>query len=78
MTDPERAREGMSVRRAVEDGRALADVLLGTPEFAGPIRAAGLTELQVTDALEPSAYLGSAVALVAAALAAHHQQGASR
>jgi 3-carboxy-cis,cis-muconate cycloisomerase len=65
-------------RRAVEADRALADVLLQTPEFAGPIRAAGLTELQVTDALEPSAYLGSAVALVAAALAAHHQQGASR
>jgi 3-carboxy-cis,cis-muconate cycloisomerase len=60
-------------RRAVEDGRALADVLLGTPEFAGPIRAAGLTELQVADALEPSAYLGAAVAFVAAALAAHHQ-----
>jgi 3-carboxy-cis,cis-muconate cycloisomerase len=62
-------------RRAVEDGRALADVLLGTPEFAGPIRAAGLTELQVTDALEPSSYLGSAVTFVAAALAAHHQSG---
>ena len=59
-------------RRAVEAGRPLDDVLLGTPEFAGPVRAAGLTELQVTDALEPSSYLGAAVTFVAAALAAHH------
>jgi 3-carboxy-cis,cis-muconate cycloisomerase len=62
-------------RRAAQDGRALADVLLQTPEFAGPIRAAGLTELQVIDALEPSSYLGAAVTFVAAALAAHHQSG---
>jgi 3-carboxy-cis,cis-muconate cycloisomerase len=65
-------------REAVASDRALADVLLGTPEFAGPIRAAGLTELQVADALEPSAYLGAAVTFVAAALAAHHQPGGDR
>jgi 3-carboxy-cis,cis-muconate cycloisomerase len=62
-------------RQAVELDRPLADVLLETREFAGPIRAAGLTPLQVADALEPSAYLGAAVAFVAAALAAHHQSG---
>jgi 3-carboxy-cis,cis-muconate cycloisomerase len=62
-------------RQAAAADRALADVLLGTPEFAGPIRAAGLTELQVADALEPSAYLGAAVTFVAAALAAFHHPG---
>jgi len=62
-------------RRAVETGRALADVLLETPEFARPVRAAGLTPVEVADALEPSAYLGAAVAFVAAALAAHHLSG---
>ena len=62
-------------RRAVETGRALADVLLETPEFARPVRAAGLTPVEVADALEPSAYLGAAVAFVAAALAAHHLPG---
>jgi 3-carboxy-cis,cis-muconate cycloisomerase len=62
-------------RRAVETGRALADVVLETPEFARPVRAAGLTPVEVADALEPSAYLGAAVAFVAAALAAHHLPG---
>ena len=62
-------------RRAVETRRALADVLLETPEFARPVRAAGLTPVEVADALEPSAYLGAAVAFVAAALAAHHLSG---
>ena len=62
-------------RQAAAADRALAGVLLDTPEFAGPIRAAGLTPLQVADALEPSAYLGSAVTFVAAALARHHDGG---
>jgi 3-carboxy-cis,cis-muconate cycloisomerase len=65
-------------RQAAADGRPLADVVLGTPEFAGPVRAAGLTPLQVSDALEPSAYLGAAVAFVAAALARHHAGGEHR
>jgi 3-carboxy-cis,cis-muconate cycloisomerase len=59
-------------RQAAETGRDLRDVLLGGPEFAGPVQAAGLTPAQVSDALEPSADLGSAAAFTAAALAAHH------
>jgi 3-carboxy-cis,cis-muconate cycloisomerase len=62
-------------RQAAADGRPLADVVLGTPAFTGPVRAAGLTPLQVSDALQPSAYLGAAVAFVAAALARHHAGG---
>jgi 3-carboxy-cis,cis-muconate cycloisomerase len=64
--------------QAVAAGAPLADVLLGTPEFAAPVRAAGLTELQVRDALEASGYLGAAVTFVAAALAAYHQPEGDR
>jgi 3-carboxy-cis,cis-muconate cycloisomerase len=61
-------------RLAAESGSTLGDALLGTPEFAGPIAAAGVTPGQVTGALEPTSYLGAAGAFVAAALAAHREQ----
>jgi 3-carboxy-cis,cis-muconate cycloisomerase len=61
-------------RRAAESGRDLGEVLLETPEFAGPIAAAGVTPGQVTAALEPAAYLGSTAGFVAAALARHRER----
>jgi 3-carboxy-cis,cis-muconate cycloisomerase len=65
-------------RQAAAEHRALAEVMLGTPEFAGAAAAAGLSPVQVADALEPSAYLGAAVEFVAAALARHHAGGEDR
>ena len=67
------ARASRPGRRAAGAGRrAAADARV---RRADPRAWSGLTDLQVADALEPSAYLGSAVAFVAAALAAHHQSG---
>jgi 3-carboxy-cis,cis-muconate cycloisomerase len=61
-------------RQAAESGQALGEALLETPEFAGPIAAAGITADQVAAALEPAAYLGAAGEFIAAALAAHREQ----
>jgi len=65
-------------RQAAESDRMLDEVLLGSPEFAGPITAAGITPGQVTGALDPEGYLGAAGAFVAAALAAHDQHESRR
>jgi 3-carboxy-cis,cis-muconate cycloisomerase len=65
-------------RLAAESDRMLDEVLLGSPEFAGPITAAGMTPGQVTGALEPEGYLGAAGAFVSAALAAHDQHESRR
>jgi len=56
----------------------LGDVLLGTPRFADPIAAAGVSPGQVTRALEPGGYLGAAGVFVSAALAAHQEQESRR
>jgi 3-carboxy-cis,cis-muconate cycloisomerase len=53
-------------RRAAEDGRALREVLLASPEVAG-----GLDGADLDKALDPAAQLGAAGALVDRALAAH-------
>jgi 3-carboxy-cis,cis-muconate cycloisomerase len=53
-------------RRAAEDGRALREVLLASPEVAG-----GLDVADLDRALDPAAQLGAAGALVDRALAAH-------
>jgi len=46
-------------------------VLLGVPELADRLAAAGVTPEQVEAALEPGGYLGSSGAFIDAALAAH-------
>jgi 3-carboxy-cis,cis-muconate cycloisomerase len=55
---------------AVAAGRPLRDGLLAGPD-AGRLAAAGITQEQVGQALDPAGYLGAAGAFVAAALAAH-------
>jgi len=57
--------------RAVGAGLPLRDVLLGVPELADRLAAAGVTPEQVEAALEPGGYLGSSGAFIDAALAAH-------
>ncbi len=57
--------------RAVGAGLPLRDVLLGVPELADRLAAAGVTQEQVEAALEPGGYLGSSGAFIDAALAAH-------
>jgi 3-carboxy-cis,cis-muconate cycloisomerase len=63
-----RAREAVELasRRAAQEGRALREVLLESPEIAGRLGGADLDR-----ALDPAARLGAARALVDRALAAH-------
>jgi len=63
-----RAREAVELasRRAAQEGRALREVLLESPEVAGRLGGADLDR-----ALDPAARLGAAQALVDRALAAH-------
>lgn len=63
--------------RAVGAGLPLRDVLLGVPELADRLAAAGVTPEQVEAALEPGGYLGSSGAFIDAALAAHEGIGGS-
>jgi 3-carboxy-cis,cis-muconate cycloisomerase len=56
---------------AVASGRDLADELLGTPEFASQVAAAGVSAADLAAAAEPAASLGATDSFVAAALAAH-------
>jgi 3-carboxy-cis,cis-muconate cycloisomerase len=57
--------------RAVSAGLPLRDVLLGVPELADRLDAAGVTAGQVEAALEPAGYLGAASVFIDTALAAH-------
>jgi 3-carboxy-cis,cis-muconate cycloisomerase len=57
--------------RAVSAGVPLRDVLLGRPQSAGKLEAAGITAEQIDAALDPANYLGAAVQFTDAALAAH-------
>jgi 3-carboxy-cis,cis-muconate cycloisomerase len=57
--------------RAVGAGLPLRDVLLGVPELADQLAAAGVTPEQVEAALEPAGYLGASGEFIDAALAAH-------
>ena len=57
--------------RAVSAGLPLRDVLLGVPELADRLSAAGVSAEQVEAALEPAGYLGAADAFIDAALTAH-------
>ncbi|MBV9792679.1 MAG: 3-carboxy-cis,cis-muconate cycloisomerase [Actinobacteria bacterium] len=59
--------------RAVSAGLPLRDVLLGRPQSAEPLEAAGITAEQVDAALDPANYLGAAAAFADAALAAHER-----
>ncbi len=59
--------------RAVSAGLPLRDVLLGLPQSAERLEAAGITPEQIESALDPAQYLGSSSAFVDAALAAHEQ-----
>src|SRR5579875_2228923 len=58
-------------QRAVTAGLPLSDVLLAVPELAGRLAAAGITEEQVKEALDPAGYLGAADGFITAVLAAH-------
>ena len=57
--------------RAIGAGLPLRDVLLGVPELADRLAAAGVTPEQVEAALEPSGYLGASGAFIDAALRVH-------
>jgi 3-carboxy-cis,cis-muconate cycloisomerase len=57
--------------RAASSGLLLRDVLLGLPELADTLAAAGITSEQVEAALEPAGYLGATQVFIDAALAAH-------
>jgi 3-carboxy-cis,cis-muconate cycloisomerase len=57
--------------RAVSAGLQLRDVLLGVPELADALAAAGISAEQVEAALEPAGYLGATQVFIDAALAAH-------
>ena len=59
--------------RAVSAGLPLRDVLLGLPQSAERLEAAGITAEQIESALDPAGYLGSAAVFVDAAVAAHQQ-----
>ena len=59
--------------RAVSAGLPLRDVLLGLPQSAERLEAAGITPEQIESALDPAQYLGSSSVFVDAALAAHQQ-----
>jgi 3-carboxy-cis,cis-muconate cycloisomerase len=57
--------------RAVSAGLPLRDVLLGVPELADRLAAAGITPEQVETALEPAGYLGATDVFIDAALSFH-------
>ena len=57
--------------RALSAGLPLRDVLLGLPQSAERLEAAGITAEQIESALDPAGYLGAAAEFVDAALAAH-------
>jgi 3-carboxy-cis,cis-muconate cycloisomerase len=61
--------------RSAASGVPLRDVLLATPQFMTGLAAAGVTQAQVEQALDPAGYLGAARAFIAAALDAHAQEG---
>jgi 3-carboxy-cis,cis-muconate cycloisomerase len=56
---------------AVAVGVTLREALLGVPELAGWLDGAGITSVQIDEALDPVGYLGSAGAFTDAALDAH-------
>jgi 3-carboxy-cis,cis-muconate cycloisomerase len=57
--------------RSASSGVPFRDVLLDAPEIEDKLAAAGVTQAQVEQALDPSGYLGSAQAFITAALTAH-------
>ena len=57
--------------RATSAGLPLRDVLLGLPQSAEKLEAAGITPEQIESALDPAGYLGAAGEFTDAALAAH-------
>jgi 3-carboxy-cis,cis-muconate cycloisomerase len=57
--------------RAAAAGQGFRDALLSSPEIAARLAEAGITPDRIDAALDPAAYLGSAVAFTDAALAAH-------
>ncbi len=57
--------------RALSAGLPLRDVLLGLPQSAERLEAAGITAEQIESALDPAGYLGAAAEFVDAALSAH-------
>ncbi|HEX6525705.1 MAG TPA: lyase family protein [Streptosporangiaceae bacterium] len=65
-------------RRAMSAGLPLRDVLLGVPELADRLTAAGVTPEQVEAALEPAGYLGATGTFIDAALAAHDRASQDR
>jgi 3-carboxy-cis,cis-muconate cycloisomerase len=58
--------------RAASSGVPLRDVLLATPDVADKLSQAGISAVEIEQALNPAGYLGAADAFIAAALAAHH------
>jgi 3-carboxy-cis,cis-muconate cycloisomerase len=63
--------------RALGAGLPLRDVLLGVPELADRLVAAGISPEQIEAALEPTGYLGAAGVFIDAALAAHAAGGSA-
>ena len=57
--------------RALSAGLPLRDVLLGLPQSAERLEAAGITAEQIESALDPVGYLGAAAEFVDAALSSH-------
>jgi 3-carboxy-cis,cis-muconate cycloisomerase len=64
--------------RAVAAGIPLRDVLLGVPQSAEKLEAAGITPEQIESALDPANYLGAAEEFTDAALAEHDHATADR
>jgi 3-carboxy-cis,cis-muconate cycloisomerase len=62
--------------KSAASGVPFRDVLLATPEIEATLAKAGISQAGVEAALDPSGYLGSSEALIAAALDAHGRPGA--
>jgi 3-carboxy-cis,cis-muconate cycloisomerase len=67
----------VAAARSASSGVPFRDVLLATPEIEDKLTKAGITPAQVERALDPSGYLGSSDAFIAAALAAHEADDAN-
>jgi 3-carboxy-cis,cis-muconate cycloisomerase len=64
---------GEASKRALAEGRSLADAAADSPEIQGALGAEGIAH-----ALDPAAYLGSTDELIDRAIAAHRGRGDER
>jgi len=61
-----------AVKRAGHGGGGLAAALLGDPDAAAALRAAGIGEAELAVAVDPAGYLGTSAEFIRRALAAHN------